>query len=61
VDGCIAQYAWPCWDSHVDASAQQDVYPGAFAPFVLSTPVGVVEIARLQSQGAAYLTVTSSR
>jgi intracellular sulfur oxidation DsrE/DsrF family protein len=44
-----------------EASSQQDgIFPGTFAPFVRSTPVGVVEIARLQSQGSAYLTVTSS-
>ena len=45
-----------------EASTQQfGVLPSMLAPFVRSTPVGVVEIARLQSQGFAYLTVTSSR
>ena len=45
-----------------EASAQQHgVYPAMLAPFVRSTPVGVVEIARLQSQGSGYLTLTSSR
>jgi intracellular sulfur oxidation DsrE/DsrF family protein len=45
-----------------EASAQQcGVFPPMLAPFVRATPVGVVEIARLQSQGFAYLTLTSSR
>jgi uncharacterized protein len=45
-----------------EASAQQQgVFPPMLAPFVRATPVGVVEVARLQGQGFAYLTVTSSR